>query len=74
MVNYTCQWCEYHTIMKTNYNKHVATKKHKKRVPTLCTVLTAEEIKVKQKPKTKKDLLLEIVQLKKEIAELKSNI
>jgi len=64
--------------MKTNYNKHLATKKHQKKswilLQTGVKVLTAEEIKVKQKPKTKKDLLLEIVRLKKKIAELKSNI
>ena len=78
MVQYTCSCCEYTTKAKINYNKHLATQKHQNRswivLQLGVKVLTAEVQKQKQKPKTKKDLLLEIVQLKKEIAELKSNI
>lgn len=78
MVQYSCSCCEYSTIMKTNYQKHLATKKHLSRTWVLLQVggkvYTAEEIKQKQKPKTKQNLLEEIQQLKDEIERLKKLI
>jgi hypothetical protein len=64
--------------MKTNYNKHLATQKHLSKSWILQQVggkvQTAEEIKQKQKPKTKQELLEEIQQLKDEIERLKKPI